>query len=200
MKNSIPGNCLFCLKTVFRYVPFHTMAAMVCLFVPATFAGFQVLLLQRIVDNALAYVGGGNVGGGTETMEAMVLWGICLVGLLTLDTSMQRIGTYQMDLANMKLMERMAPDIARRLTELEYASFEQQHTQELFQKMSGSPETGIFDCCLSTMHVIQRTINLVFSMAVIFTISPWMGLGIVIIGIPMMVLGYYAAGHSMAVR
>ena len=200
MKNSIPGNCLFCLKTVFRYVPFHTMAAMVCLFVPATFAGFQVLLLQRIVDNALAYVGGGNVGGGTETMEAMVVWGICLVALLTLDTSMQRIGTYQMDLANMKLMERMAPDIARRLTELEYASFEQQHTQELFQKMSGSPETGIFDCCLSTMHVIQRTINLVFSMAVIFTISPWMGLGIVIIGIPMMVLGYYAAGHSMAVR
>jgi hypothetical protein len=74
MKNSIPGNCLFCLKTVFRYVPFHTMAAMVCLFVPATFAGFQVLLLQRIVDNALAYVGGGNVGGGTEVMEAMVVW------------------------------------------------------------------------------------------------------------------------------
>ncbi len=58
-KKSIPGNCLFCLKTVFRYVPFNTLAAMVCLLVPATFAGLQVLLLQRIVDNALAYVRGG---------------------------------------------------------------------------------------------------------------------------------------------
>lgn len=199
MKKSIPGNCLFCMKTVFRYVPFNTMAAMVCLFVPATFAGLQVLLLQRIVDNALAYVGGGNMGGGTEAMEAMIVWGVCLVALLALGSSMQRIGTYQMDLANVKLMERMAPDIARRLTELEYASFEQQNTQELFQKMSERPETGIFDCCLSTMHVIQQTISLVFSMAVIFAISPWMGLGIVIIGIPMMVLGYYAAGHSIAV-
>lgn len=193
-------NCVFCLKTVLRYVPFNTLAGMVCLFVPATFAGLQVLLLQRIVDNALAYVRGGNAGGGTEAMEAMILWGVCLVAILALGTSMERIGTYQMDLASVKLMERMAPDIAGRLTELEYASFEQQHTQELFQKMSGRPETGIFDCCLSAMHVIQRTINLVFSMAVIFTISPWMGLGIVVIGIPMMVLGYYAAGHSMAVR
>ena len=194
-KKSIPGNCLFCLKTVFRYVPFNTLAAMICLFVPATFAGLQVLLLQRIVDNALAYVRGG--AGGTEAMEALAMWGICLVALLTLGTSMQRIGAYQMDLASEKLMERMAPDIARRLTELEYASFEQQATQELFQKMSGSPETGIFNCCLSTMFVIQRTINLFFSMAVIFAISPWMGLGIIVIGIPMMVLGYYAAGHSM---
>lgn len=198
-KKSILWNCLFCLKTVFRYVPFNTLAAMICLFVPAAFGGIQVLLLQRIVDNALAYVRGGAAGGGGEVMEAMVIWGICLVALLTLGTSMQRLGAYQMDLAGVKLMERMAPDIARRLTELEYASFEQQDTQELFQKMSGSPETGIFNCCLSAILVIQRTINLCFSMAVIFAISPWIGLGILVIGIPMMVLGYYAAGHSMAI-
>lgn len=192
-------NCVFCLKTVFRYVPFHTLTAMFCLFVPATFAGLQVLFLQRIVDNALAYMRGAGVGTGGEGMENMVLWGIWLLVILTLGTAMQRIGIYQMDLAGMKLMERMAPDIAGRLKSLEYAAFEQQRTQELFQKMSGSPENGILNCCLSTLYVIQRTIQLVFSMTVIFTISPWMGLGIVIIGIPMMILGYYAAGHSMTV-
>lgn len=184
-------NCGFCLKTVFRYVPSHTLAAMVCLFVPAASAGLQVLLLQRIVDNALAYA------GGAEAMEAMILWGVCLVAVLTLGTATQWVGMYQMELAGMRLMERMAPDIAKRLTELEYASFEQQDTQELFQKMSGSPETGIFNCFLSAMFVIQRTVGLVCSMAAIFTISVWMGLGIVMIGIPMMVIGYYAAGHSM---
>ena len=192
-------NCWFSLKTVFRYVPFHTLAAMVCLFVPATFAGLQVLFLQRIVDSALAYMGGAGSGAEAGAMESMVLWGICLVVILTLDISVQRIGTYQMELANMRLMERMAPDIAARLMSLEYASFECRQTRELFQKMSGSPENGIYNCCLSAMFVIQRTIRLVFSMTVIFAISPWMGLGILLIGIPMMILGYYAAAHSITV-
>ena len=178
---------------------FHTLAAMLCLFVPATFAGLQVLFLQRIVDSALAYVREADSGAGAGAMETMILWGVCLVVILTLENSVQRIGMYQMELANMKLMERMAPDIAARLTSLEYASFEQKQTQELFQKMSGSPESGIYNCCLSTMFVIQRTIRLVFSMSVIFTISPWMGLGIILIGIPMLVLGYYSAAHSITV-
>ena len=46
-------NCLFCLKTIFHYVPLHTLTAAVCFFVPAAFAGLQVLVLQRIVDSAL---------------------------------------------------------------------------------------------------------------------------------------------------
>ena len=49
-------NCLFCLKTIFHYVPLHTLTAAVCFFVPAAFAGLQVLVLQRIVDSALGCV------------------------------------------------------------------------------------------------------------------------------------------------
>ena len=49
-------NCLFCLKTIFHYVPLHTLTAAVCFFVPAAFAGLQVLVLQRIVDSALECV------------------------------------------------------------------------------------------------------------------------------------------------
>ena len=192
-------NCWFSIKTVFRYVPFHTLTAMICLFVPAAFAGLQVLFLQRIVDSALAYVREADSGAGVQAMESMILWGVCLVVILTLGTALQRIGIYQMDLAGLKLTERMAPDIAARLISLEYSSFERQQTQELFRKMSGSPENGILSCCQSTMYAIQRTIQLVFSMTVIFTISRWMGLGIILIGIPMMVIGYYAAGHSMMV-
>lgn len=186
-------NCLFCLKTVCRYVPFHALASVVCIFVPASFAGFQVLLLRHIVDSAVAYAQG---AGELQT----VIWrGALLVALLALGNSMQRIGLYQMDIISVKLMERMAPDIARRLMELEYASFEEQQTQELFQKMSGTPETGVYNCCLSAMFVIQRTITLGCSMAVIFAISPWIGLGIVLIGIPMLILGYYAAGRVRVV-
>lgn len=202
-------NCLFCLKTIFHYVPFHTLAAAVCLFVPAAFTGLQVLVLQRIVDRALecarqeGFLLGISpeeilAGKGLPGTESLIFWGMLLVALLILGSCMQRIGTYQMELVNLKLMERMAPDIAGRLTELEYASFEARETQELFQKMSGEPENGIFNCSMSTFYLIQKTITLGSSMAVIFSISPWIGLGIVLVGIPMMVLGYYAAGYSVA--
>lgn len=190
-------NCIFCLKTVFRYVPGNALASVICFFVPATFAGLQVWMIQRIVDGAYSYTRGTlQMAGG---MGGVLLWGLLLLVLLLLGNSMQRVGLYQMDLVSCRLMERMTPDIAKRMTELEYASFEDPDTQNVFQKMSGSPELGIYNCCLSTLLVIQRTIVLVSSMAVVFSISPWMGLGIVIIGIPMLFLGNYAAGRNMAV-
>ena len=192
-------NCLFCLKTIFHYVPLHTLTAAVCFFVPAAFAGLQVLVLQRIVDSALECVEQNRklFQEGLPGVESLVFWGVFLLVLLILGSTMQRFGTYQMDLVSMKLKERMAPDIARRLTELEYASFEAKETQELFQKMSGEPENGIYNCSMSTFFLIQKTITLASSMAVIFSISPWIGLGIVLVGIPMMALGYYAAGYSV---
>ncbi len=190
-------NCIFCLKTVFRYVPGNALASVICFFVPATFTGLQVWLIQRIVDGALSYAQGTlQTAAG---LEGLLLWGLILLLILLLGNSMQRVGLYQMDLVSWRLMERMTPDIAKRLTELEYASFEDPATQNIFQKMSGAPELGVYNCCLSTMFVIQRTIVLVSSMVVIFAISPWIGLGIVLIGIPMLFLGNYAAGRNMAV-
>lgn len=189
-------NCAFCFRIMFRYAPWNAFAALVCFFVPATFTGIQVLLLRNIVDGAVAYVqGNAGAGGGIGTVA---VWGVLLVVVMTQQTSIQRIGAYQMDLLAVKLMDRMAMDVAKRLRELEYAAFEEQEVQEVFQKMSGNPENGVYNCCVSTLFVLQRTISLIASMGVIFTISIWVGLGIAVIGIPMLVLGYYAAGRNAA--
>lgn len=198
-------NCVFCFRTMFRYAPWNAFAATFCFLVSATFGGMQVLLLRNIVDGALAYVqraveflpeGTAAEGGGGIGMVAV--WGILLVALMSQGTSLQRIGAYQMDLMSMRLMKRMTIDSVKRLMELEYAAFEEQNVQEVFQKMSGEPENGVYNCCVSTMFVLQKTISLIVSMGVIFAISPWMGLGIALIGIPMLVLGYYAAGRNAA--
>ncbi len=202
-------NCLFCMKTVFRYVPLHFAAAAVCFFVPAVFQGLQVLLLRQIVDSAVAGVQSGAIVGqasgavksiSPDSVSALTVWGILLVLLLTMSATMNRFGSYQMNLATVKLMDRMSQDVALRLTQLEYASFEDRQTQELFQKMKGEPESDVFNCCLSTMYVIQRTITLAFSMGVIFALSPWIGLGVLLVGIPMLLMGYYAAGRHMTVK
>ncbi|MBD5459849.1 MAG: ABC transporter ATP-binding protein [Lachnospiraceae bacterium] len=203
-------NCLFSMKMIFRYAPIRAAVSVFCIFVPAAFSGLQVLLLREIVDSALAYMQGrmsavGDFAGigsaesvGGMALQGMVLYGVLLVVLLALGSSLQRIGMYQMDYINMILMEKMAPDIAQQLMQLEYASFEEQGTQELFQKMSGSPENHVFNCAFNAMFALQRTITVIFSMSVIFVISPWIGLGIVLIGIPMLGLGYYEAGRSVA--
>lgn len=204
-------NCLFSMKMIFRYAPIRAVVSVFCVFVPAAFSGLQVLLLREIVDSALAYMqermsaagdvagAGAAEGAGGMALQGMVLYGILLVVLLALGASLQRIGMYQMDYINMILMEKMAPDIAQQLMRLEYASLEEQGTQELFQKMSGSPENHIYNCALNAMFALQRTITVIFSMAVIFVISPWIGLGIVLIGIPMLGLGYYEAGRNVSI-
>ncbi len=197
-------NCVFCFRTMFRYAARNALAAMACFFVSATFTGIQVLLLRNIVDGAVAYVrdlqdaASGAVDGAGGGIGMVAVWGVLLVIVMTQQTSLQRIGAYQMDLVSVKLMDRMAMDVARRLRELEYAAFEEKDVQEVFQKMSGEPENGIYNCCLSTLFVLQRTVSLIVSMGVIFTISVWVGLGIAVIGIPMLALGYYAAGRNVA--
>ena len=171
-------NCVFCFRTMFRYATWNAFAATFCFLVSATFGGMQVLLLRNIVDGALAYVqraaeflpeGAAAEGGGGIGMVAV--WGILLVVLMTQGTSLQRIGAYQMDLMSMRLMKRMTIDSVKRLMELEYAAFEEQNVQEVFQKMSGEPENGVYNCCVSTMFVLQKTISLIVSMGVIFAMN-----------------------------
>ncbi len=186
-------NCFFCMKTVFRYAPWNVFFSLICFLIPTFFTGLQVLLVQRIVDSAIGYA------KGSVPVEQVVLWGILFVTMLTLWVSLQRIGLYEMAVTSTKLTEKMAPEIADRLTQLEYASFEEQATQEIFQKMSEEPETTIYNCYVNIVMAVQTMIALIFSMAVIFAISTWIGLGVVIIGVPMLVLGYYTAGRQVAV-
>ena len=186
-------NCLFCMKTVFGYAPWNVFFSLVCSFIPTFFTGLQVLLVQRIVDSAVAYA------KGEVPVEQVILWGILFITMLTLWVSLQRIGMYEMQIVATILTEKMAPEIADRLIQLEYASFEEQETQDIFQKMSGEPEITIYNCFVNIVMAVQTIIGLIFSMAVIFAISPWIGLGVVIIGVPMLVLGYYTAGRQVAV-
>ena len=186
-------NCMFCIKTVFSHAPWNVLFSLLCFLIPTFFTGLQVLLVQRIVDRAVGYA------KGQVPVDQVVLWGVLFVAMLTLWVSLQRIGFYEMAVTATKLTEKMAPEIADRLAQLEYAAFEEQATQEMFQKMSGEPETIIYNCYVNIVMAAQTIITLIFSMAVIFSISPWIGLGVVLIGVPMLVLGYYTAGRQVTV-
>ena len=186
-------NSWFCLKTVFHYAPWNALVSSLGFGIPAFFQGFQVLLTQYIVDSAVAYA------KGTGPLEPVIGWGVLLVVMLTLWVTLQRIAFYQYDLIAVKLKEKMAPEIARRLTKLEFSSFEDREIHEVFQKMSSEPDIAVLRCYTRTILTFQATVSLLFSLAVFFSISVWIGLGVALIGIPMAVLCYYSARRKVVV-
>ncbi|MCM1215500.1 MAG: ABC transporter ATP-binding protein/permease [Lachnospiraceae bacterium] len=181
-------NCIFAIRTVFHYAPLNAVLYTAGFFVPAFFTGAQMLLIQHIVDSGAALV------QGRGELRPVVCWSGLLVIMLTLWVSLQKLGSYEMTVIRTRLTRRMAPDIADRLTDLEYAGFEEKGVQEVFQKMSNEPQEMVAQCFDKTMNNIQGTMSLIFSMAVFFSISVWVGVGVLLIGIPTSILGYLSAG------
>ena len=186
-------NGWFCLKTVFHYAPWNALISSLGACIPAFFQGLLMLLTRYIVDSAAAYV------KGTGPLEPVIRWGVLLLVMQTLWEMLARIGMYQNAVIAVRLKEKMAPEVAKRLTELEFSSFEDQEIHEVFQKMSSEPDAAVSRCYNRTIFTLKATISLLFSLVVFFSISVWIGLGVVLIGIPMAVVGYYSARRKVIV-
>lgn len=186
-------NGAFCLKMLFRYAPLNTLLCILGFLVPAFFTGLQMILTQRIVDSAVAF------SKGAGELKAVIVWGVLLVAMLAVWVALQRLGVYERSVIEVKLKEKMLPDIAKKLSELEFSAFEEQGTQEVFQKMSNEPDRKVVDCGTRIIIVTQAFLSLVFTMAVYFSISVWVGVGVVLIGIPMAFMNVYSAGRQVVV-
>lgn len=186
-------NGWFCVRLVFRYAPGNALFGTAGFLVPAFFASLQMLLLQRIVDSAVAGVQG-NGGAGS-----VILWGVLYVTILALWNSLLRVAMHQTEIIGLKLSERLAPDILGQLSSLEYSAFEQPETYDVLQKLSGAPEQEIKNCFRNILFAVQSVCSLLFSMAAFFVISPWIGTGVLLLGIPMVFFSYYSAKRQVAV-
>ena len=180
-------NGLFCLKTVFHYAGWNVFLLILGFVVPACFTGLQMIMLQRIVDSAAALI------NGTGELRPLVAWGVAFIVMLALWVTLQRIAVYQQAVIDVKMKERMAPDVARKLSELEFSAYEDQGVQEVFQKMSNAPEVSVSGCAFRIIQFIQAFVSMTFTMAVYFSISAWVGVGVVLIGIPMAFMSLYSA-------
>lgn len=180
-------NCLFTAKIVWRYAPLQAVLFIVSQLIPATFTGLQFIMQQRLVDSACAWA------QGAGTVEPVAVWGGSYVVMLILWVTIQRVGNYQSRLIDLKLMEQMASDIMARLMRLEYADFERQGTQELFQRMSQEPYKMISDTFRFEVMSLHGAISVIFAMSVYFTISPWIGMGTIFMGVPMMFFAWQSA-------
>ncbi len=190
-------NCLLSIRLVFKYAPWNAFLYMLGYFVPGSFSGIQILLVQNIVDSGVAYVNG--VNGVTEevagALESIIVSGGALVALLFFWIVLQRMGTYESKVIETKLTKYMASDIMEKLQKLDYAAFESKETQEVIQRISQTPWQNISRCFNRTMLSLQTVLSIFFVLGVYMTISVWIGIGLLLIAVPMIALNFSATHH-----
>lgn len=186
-------NGLFCVKMLFRYAPANMLIIVAGYLIPSFFTGLQIIFTQHIIDSAVAFA------KGTGVLRPVVVWGVLLVTMLASWVTLQRFAEYEEMVMRVRLKKKMTPDIAKRMSRLEFSVFEEQGTQEIFQKMSAEPDMKVVTCGLNVIVVVQAFTSLVFTMAVYFSISVWVGVGVVLLGIPMALINVYSAGRQVAV-
>lgn len=185
-------NCLLSVKLVFRYAPWNAFIYMLGYFVPGTFTGLQILLVQSIVDNGAAYVGN---RAENAALKAMMVSGVLLVALLFFWVVFQQLAQYEFKVIETKLTRYMAADIMEKLQKLEYAAFESKEAQQVLQRVSNMPWMNISQCFNKTIISLQTVLSIVFVLGVYMTISEWIGIGLFLIAVPMLALNFSATSH-----
>lgn len=186
-------NGLLCVKMLFRYAPVNMLIIVAGYLIPSFFTGLQIIFTQHIIDSAVAFA------KGTGELRPVIVWGVLLVTMLASWVALQRLGSYEEMAMRVRLKKNMTPDIAKRMSRLEFSVFEEQGTQEIFQKMSAEPDMRVITCGLNVISIIPTFTALVFTMAVYFSISVWVGVGVVLLGIPMALINVYSAGRQVVV-
>lgn len=177
-------NCGMACRYVFRYAPLPAIITILCATIPASFIGLQVILIQRLVDQAIYYVGTGN------GLQSVVITGTLLVVMLFMWVTLQKLGGYSDNVLALNLAGKMAPDTMDKLHNLEYSSFEQQGTQTILKRISEEPWKTMGQCFSFTVWAVTSVGAILFTLGVYISISVWIGVGLVVIAAPMIALNY----------
>ncbi len=183
-------NCCMVYKLSFQYAPWPAFFLVLCEGIPSLFIGLQVVLVQRLVDLGIAFAQTG------EGLRSVVVAGTLLVLMLFFWVTLQRLGMYFYYVLEMRLAQRLAPDVLDKLYGLEYSAFEQKGTQEIMQRISQEPWKKVARCFQRTLIALVSTFAILFMLGVYISISVWIGIGLLLIAVPMVLLSY-AANRGM---
>lgn len=188
-------NCALSIRLVFRYAPWNALLLILGYFIPGFFMGLQIILVQKVVDSGIAYASTG------QEMEILVVSGSLLVILLFSWTVLQQfLGMYENKVLEARMTKYMAPDIMEQLGQLEYSAFESEKIQGILQRVSGEPWKNITNCFTYAMLSVQNVVSILFMLGVYMTISVWIGIGLLLVTVPMSVMKFAATRYLQQIR
>ncbi len=213
-------NCALAVRLAVHYAPWSALLYFLTCFIPGFFNGCKVILMQRLVDSGVAYAGMrlGTAGmqsvegmpsmegvyfiEGAHSMEGMqsvsgayiaqdmAVTGTVLVVMLFVWFVLERLQGYEEKVLESRLTRYMAPDIMDKLGKLEYCDFESREVQEVLQRISGEPWQNVKSCFVGSMCSIYALLSLGFMLSVYASVSFWIGAGIFLVAIPMLVMNF----------
>ena len=186
-------NSFYALKIVFTYAPW--VAGVYALFSlgGAVFTLLQVFFLQHLVDSVMRYASGSEIND-------VILWGVLYVSSLLLAQiytfSLGKMGRF----LNRRLTKALSPAIIDKFGRIEYYYFESADFQDIMSRMTADPQQMIHNTFFSVISCINSTLKLIGILGVFFAASPWVGLGALVIGLPMTILEMRSTDKKQALQ
>lgn len=171
-------NSFYALKIVFTYAPWVAGGYALFSLGGAVFTLLQVFFLQHLVDSVMRYASGSEIND-------VILWGVLYVSSLLLAQiytfSLGKMGRF----LNRRLTKALSPAIIDKFGRIEYYYFESADFQDIMSRMTADPQQMIHNTFFSVISCINSTLKLIGILGVFFAASLWVGLGALVIGLPM---------------
>ena len=179
----------YALKTVFRYAPGVAGMYAVLSLTSSVCSVAQILVLRGLVDGVYSYVR--RTGGG----GSILLWGSLYLAALTASAvyglSRNKLNWY----LRRRLTKSLTPAIVEKFSRMEYQYFENAEFQDVISRMSQDPQEKIHAAFLNVVDFVMHLLTLLGILGIFFGASLWIGMGAVLIGVPMSVLKIYAVSR-----
>ena len=174
-------NSFYALKIVFTYAPWFAGGYALFSLGGAVFTLLQMFFLQHLVDSVMRYASGSEIND-------VILWGVLYVSSLLLAQiytfSLGKMGRF----LNRRLTKALSPAIIDKFGRIEYYYFESADFQDIMSRMTADPQQMIHNTFFSVISCINSTLKLIGILGVFFAASLWVGLGALVIGLPMTIL------------
>lgn len=173
-------NCLWVVKQVFRCAPGLSVFVVFFEVSVALFRPFQIIITQRIIDYANSYI-----QSGTQLTE-LIIWGVMLVTILILWVTFQQAEGYLIKVPlKKKLVTRYAPQVLNKLESIPYSFFEDEGSNDTLERVAKDPVQLLLTCFYRINISFFSMFSVAATVALIFTYSIWLGLGVIALTIPM---------------
>jgi ABC-type multidrug transport system fused ATPase/permease subunit len=179
-------NCILSVRLTVKYASWNALLYILVCLMPGIFSGMRVILVQRLVDGGMEY---GRTGQG---MAGVLGAGCILVTMLFIWFLFERLQGYEDKVLEIGLIRKMAPDILAKLDRLEYGAFESSEVQGVLQRIGGEPWLNVKGCFIGSIGSARALVSIFFTLGVYARVSPWIGAGIFLVAVPMLMLNFTA--------
>ena len=181
-------NCVWVVGTVLKIAPCLAVITLICEISVAMFRPLQIIVTQRIVDSASVYL---QYGSG---LNRLALWGIMLVVILILWVTLQKLEYYIVRVKmKKKLIIEFSPQVLDKLRGLPYSFFESESSNDTLERISNDPAKLIEDSYYRILLTFFSLVSITATVVLIFTYSVWIGLGILVLTVPMTLVINYSS-------